>query len=74
MEFFNWNPEHEYPEILSMDLERMQAFISRALRICCVASTIAIASSVPVVGQQTTNRLALLKQIEILMENVSNDK
>lgn len=74
MEFLNWDPQNEFPETMSMDEQRMQALAGRALRICCVASTVAIASSVPCIGQQTANRLALVKQIEILVENVSNDK
>lgn len=74
MEFLEWNPENEYPEIMSMDIERMQELAGRALRLCLIASTVAIASSVPVIGQQTANRLALLKQVQILLENVSNDK
>lgn len=74
MEFLEWDPEHEYPEIMSMDEERMHALAGRALRLCCIASIVAIASSVPVIGQQTPNRLALLKQVEILLENVNSEK
>lgn len=74
MEYLDWNPENEYPEIMSMDVERMQELAGRALRLCLIASTVAIVSSVPVIGQQTANRLALLKQVQILLENVSNDK
>lgn len=74
MEFLEWDPAHQYPETMSMDEERMQALAGQALRTCCTASIVAIASSVPIVGQQTANRLALLKQVEILMENVNSDK
>lgn len=74
MEFLEWNPENEYPETMSMDEERMRALAGRALRLCCIASVVAIASSVPVIGQQTPNRLGLLKQVEILLENVTNEK
>lgn len=74
MEFLDWNPENEYPEIMSMDQERIQELADRARRLCCIASVVAIASSVPVVGQQTANRLALLDQVKILLENVSSDK
>lgn len=74
MEFLDWNSENEYPEIMSMDRERLQELAGRALRLCCIASAVAIASSVPVIGQQTANRLALLNQVKILLENVSSDK
>lgn len=74
IEFLDWNTENEYPEIMSMDLERMQELAGRALRLCLIASVVAIASSVPIVGQQTANRLGLLKQVQILLENVLNDK
>lgn len=74
MEFLEWNPENEYPEIVSMDQQRIQALAGKALRTCCIASIVAIASSVPIIGQQTANRLGLLKQVDILMENVTSDK
>lgn len=74
MEFLEWKPENEYPETMSMDEKRMRALAGRALRICCIASIVAIASSVPIIGQQVKNRLSLLKQVEILLENVANDK
>lgn len=74
MALLDWNPENEYPEIMSMDQERIQELAGRALRLCCISSVLAIISSVPIIGQQTANRLALLKQIEILLENVANDK
>lgn len=57
-----------------MDKDRLLALSGKALRLCICASAIAIASSVPVIGQQTANRLDLLKQIEILLQNVNNDK
>lgn len=74
MEFLDWNTDFEYPEIMTMDKERMQELAGRALRLCCIASIVAIASSVPVIGQQAPNRLALLKEVGILLSTVSNDK
>lgn len=74
MEFLDWNPDNEYPEIMSMDQDRMQELAGRALRLCCIASVVAIASSVPIIGQQTANRLALFKQVQILLENAITDK
>lgn len=74
MEFLDWNTENEYPEIMSMDKERLQELAGRALKLCCIASVVAIASSVPIIGQQTANRIALHEQVAILLENVLNDK
>lgn len=74
MEFLDWDPQNEYPEIMSMDKERMHELAGRALKLCCIASVVAIASSVPIIGQQAANRIFLLNQVMILLENVSNDK
>lgn len=74
MEFLDWNPENEYPETMSMDQQRMQELAARAFRLCCIASVIAIASSVPIIEQQKNIRLELVKQISVLFENVSSDK
>lgn len=74
MEFLDWNSENEYPEIMSMDVERMQELAASSIRLCCIASVVAIASSVPIIGQQTQNRLGLLKQVQILMENARDNK
>lgn len=73
MEFLEWKPENEYPEIFFQDENRMRQLAGKALRLCCVASVVAIASSVPIISS-SKNRLSLLKQVEILFENVSNDK
>lgn len=73
MEFLDWDPGYEYPEIMSMDQERLQEIAKRAVLLCCKASIVAIASSVPIIGQQKPNRLALLKEVEILLEN-TNEK
>lgn len=74
MEFLDWNTANEYPEIMSMDQERLQELASRAIRLCCIASVVAIASSVPIIGQQAVNRLALFKEVAILLENTTSDK
>lgn len=74
MEFLDWNPENEFPEIIAMDRERILALAARALRLCISASTIAIASNVPVIGQQAANRSALSQQINVLLQSVNNNK
>lgn len=74
MEFFDWDSEKEYPEIMTMDKERMSAIVGRALRVCVSASVLAIASSAPIIGQQTANRKSLREQIDILLQNVNDNK
>lgn len=74
MEFLDWNPENEFPEIIAMDQERISALAARALRLCICASTVAIASSVPIIGQQAANRTALSHQIDVLLQSVNNNK
>lgn len=74
LEFLDWDSANEYPELMSMDLERILALAGRALRLTVWASTLAMASSVPIIGQQTANRNELSKQIDILLQNVNNDK
>lgn len=74
MEFLDWIPKHEYPEVMSIDHERMQELESRAFRLCCIASVIGIISSLPIIQQQTATRMALIKQVSILFEHISNDK
>lgn len=74
MEFLDWNSENDLPEIIAMDQERIQAVAARALRLCVCASTMAIASSVPIIGQITDNRIALSHQIEILLQTINNNK
>lgn len=74
MEFLDWNPENEFPEIIAMDQERISALAARALRLCICASAVAIASSVPIIGQQAANRKALSHQIDVLLQSVNNNK
>lgn len=74
LEFLDWNPANEYPELMAMDQDRILALASRALRLCVCASTLAIASSVPIIGQHSSNRTELSKQIEILLQNVNNEQ
>lgn len=74
VEYLDWDPANEFPELMSMDQDRILALAGRALRLCVCASTLAIASSVPIIGQQPANRVELSKQIEIILQSVSNEK
>lgn len=74
MEFMDWDSEKEYPETMAMDKDRMMAISGRALRVCISASVLAIASSFPIIGEQTANRKSLREQIDVLLQNVNNNK
>lgn len=74
LEFLNWNSENEFPELIAMDQERILTLAGRSLKLCVCASAVAIACSVPVIGQQSTNRIELSKQIDIILQNINNEK
>ena len=74
LEFLDWNEENEFPEIMAMDKERVIALAGRALRVCAGAAALAIAAGVPIIGQQTANRVALARELEILLQNVNTNK
>lgn len=74
MEFLDWDTKKEYPETMAMDKERMMAISGRALRACISAAVLAIASSVPIIGQQSANRKSLREQIDVLLQNINDNK
>lgn len=73
MELWDWNPKNKYPEIMSMDQQRMQGLAAKAFRMCCIASVMIITSSLPEI-EQKANRSAFLKQVAMLFANISSDK
>ncbi|CAO1410422.1 unnamed protein product [Diamesa hyperborea] len=74
MELLAWNADNEFPEFFQMDRDRILALQGRALRICACASTMAAASGIPVIGQSADVKKNLAKEIEILLQNVNNNK
>jgi hypothetical protein len=74
MELLAWNPDDEFPEFFQMDRDRILTLQGRALRLCVCASALAVASGVPVIGQAAAVKKALAKEIEILLQNVNNNK
>jgi hypothetical protein len=74
MELIDWNMNNEFPEIITIDRERIFGLQSRALRLCTCASSLAIASGVPVIGQSAETKKSLAKQLEILLQSVNNEK
>uniref|UniRef100_A0A1I8PQ93 T-complex protein 11-like protein 1 n=1 Tax=Stomoxys calcitrans TaxID=35570 RepID=A0A1I8PQ93_STOCA len=74
MELMDWPGNFDFPEILSTDKERILKLGQRAKRLCVGASLIAICSAVPIISQRSENRIALAKQIEILLQSVTDEK
>lgn len=70
----DWPENEEFPEVLSIDKERILKLCQRAKRLCLSASLIAICSAVPIISQRSENRIKLAKQIEILLQSVTNQK
>lgn len=74
IELLEYNSETEFPELLKMDQERFLTLQSRALKLCACASTLAVSSNAQLIGQNQELRSKLAKQLEILFENVKNEK
>lgn len=74
MELMDWPDNVDFPEVLSIDKDRILKLGQRAKRLCIGASLIAICSAVPIISQRSENRIALSKQIEILLQGVTNEK
>ncbi|KAM7346422.1 T-complex protein 11-like protein 1 isoform 2-T2 [Cochliomyia hominivorax] len=73
MELMDWPEGIEFPEVLSIDKDRIIKLGQRAKRLCVGASLIAICSAIPIISQRTENRSQLAKQIEILLQSVTNE-
>ncbi|XP_067639226.1 T-complex protein 11-like protein 1 isoform X2 [Eurosta solidaginis] len=74
MELMDWDESKEFPEVLSIDKERILKLGQRAKRLCTCAAVISICSAVPIVSQRTENRVALAKQVEIILQGTNNEK
>ncbi|XP_055910312.1 T-complex protein 11-like protein 1 isoform X2 [Eupeodes corollae] len=74
MELMNWSDPDTFPEVLSVDKDRILKLGQRAKQLCASASLISICSAIPIISQRTANRTTLAKQIEILLQSVSNEK
>lgn len=74
MELMDWKDPDKFPEVLSVDKDRILKLGQRAKRLCACASLISICSAVPIISQRTENRKTLAKQIEILLQSVTNQK
>lgn len=74
MELLDWPEDVEFPEVLSMDKDRIFKLGHRAKRLCVGASLISICSAVPIISQRPENRAQLAKQIEILLQSVTTEK
>lgn len=74
LELFDWNTKHRYPEIMSMDQERMKNLTVQAFRLCYKASVLAITSRIPVIKQNVENRRAILTKLTDIFHNISSKK
>lgn len=74
MELMDWPDNVEFPEILSIDKDRILKLGLRAKRLCICASLISISSAVPIISQRPYNRIELSKQFEILLQNMNDEK
>lgn len=71
LELIDWKPENTFPEIISMDRDRIFGLQSRSLRLCAAASVMAIVSGLPMIAD---GRKKIAKEVEIILQNVENDK
>uniref|UniRef100_A0A336M248 CSON010742 protein n=1 Tax=Culicoides sonorensis TaxID=179676 RepID=A0A336M248_CULSO len=74
LELLDWNSENEFPEIMSMDKDRIKTLQSRALRLTSAACFMAIVSGIPLIGQNSEIRNKLAEHLVILLQNVENNK
>lgn len=74
MELMDWPDNMEFPEVLSIDKERILKLGLRAKRLCICASLISISAAVPIISQRPDNRIELSKQFEILVQNMNDEK
>lgn len=74
VELMDWPESQEFPEVLSMDKERILKLGMRGKRLTVAASLISICSAVAIISQRSENRIALAKQIEILLQDVNSEK
>lgn len=74
IELIDWNSGEEYPEMITMDQERVVNLQGRALRLCTCASVLAIATAAPVIGQSAETKKLLSKELGILLQNVNTNR
>lgn len=74
LELIDWNPENEFPEIMSMDKDRVRGLQSRALRLTTAACCMAFVSGIPTIGQNAEIRKKLAAHLTILLQNVETNK
>lgn len=71
LELIDWNPENTFPEIISMDRDRIFGLQSRSLRLSVAASVMAIVAGLPVISEF---RKQLADQVVVILQNVENNK
>lgn len=72
IELIDWNPENTFPEIISMDRDRIFGLQSRSLRLSVAASVMATISGISLISGGIKKQLAA--QIQIIIENVQKNE
>ncbi|XP_059614081.1 T-complex protein 11-like protein 1 isoform X2 [Phlebotomus argentipes] len=73
VELTDWQAENEFPELLSMDKERIETLQKRINRLCACTTVLAIASGVPMFAQNPNMKAAFAQEVEILLQDVQNE-
>lgn len=74
VELIDIHVNHEFPELLKMDQERMGILQQKVLRLCTCASALAVTCGVPVINQNQETKQKLARELEILIQNVNTEK
>ena len=65
---------NEFPEVLSIDKDRILKLGHRAKRLCVLSALISVASAIPVISQRPSNREELAKEMAIILKEATSEK
>uniref|UniRef100_A0A1L8DLI4 Putative sok1 kinase belonging to the ste20/sps1/gc kinase family n=1 Tax=Nyssomyia neivai TaxID=330878 RepID=A0A1L8DLI4_9DIPT len=73
LELLDWQPDNEFPELLTMDKERIENLRKRINRLCACTTVMALASGVPIFAQNPNMKGAFAHEVEILLQDVQDE-
>lgn len=73
LELIDWDEANDFPELLEMDMQRLKALQSRALRLSACVSTMAVASGVPTFAQNPNLKKALSQNLAIITDGLKTE-
>lgn len=73
LELMDWDEANEFPELLSIDKQRILKLGQRGKRLCVCVSLNLIASAHPIISQRPENRMTIAKDFQILLQDVTNE-